>query len=177
MSVEGLDPVFAAKVNALLAAAGGKVTIKSGHRSKERQTQLWNAALKKYGSVAAARKWVAPPGRSNHEKGAAVDFGGDLRLVAQLAARFGLTQPLSNEPWHYEQVGQRSKAPAGSVRAAERRTADAGHDTPGHAHNEPVAAAATAVLPPDPMERERFTVEYQLQSLGNILLGSGTSDG
>lgn len=163
-SLEGLDPVFRAKVEALLRLAGGRVTIKSGHRTTQRQSQLWNAALAKYGSAAKARKWVAPPGRSNHEKGNAVDFGGDLKLVARLAPGLGLHQPLSNEPWHYEPVGSRKAT--GSVRAAERRMADqaTGSRTP----------AAPAIPGAPEVDRRAFTVEYQLANLGQILMGGGS---
>jgi hypothetical protein len=83
----------------------------SGFRSPERQAQLWQNALSKYGSPEAARKWVAPPGRSQHNHGNAVD----LRYLNpqatawahENAARFGLNFPLSNENWHIEPVGAR----------------------------------------------------------------------
>lgn len=101
-TTEGMNPATAAKVNALVAASGGRVWINSGYRSVERQKQLFDAAVKKYGSVAAARKYVAPPGKSQHNHGNAVDFGGDLKWVAANAARFGLHQPMSWEPWHFE---------------------------------------------------------------------------
>jgi D-alanyl-D-alanine carboxypeptidase len=89
----------------------------SGYRSPERQKRLWANALKKYGSPAKARKWVAPPGGSAHQTGRAIDLylGGrnasenvaTLRtlpayswLVAN-AARFGF-YPYEKEPWHWE---------------------------------------------------------------------------
>lgn len=52
-----------------------------------------------------------PPGHSNHEKGIAVDFGGDMQLLAQLAPQYGIYQPMSWEPWHYEPMGSRSDDP------------------------------------------------------------------
>jgi hypothetical protein len=89
----------------------------SGYRSPERQERLWAAAKAKYGSVEKARQWVAPPGRSAHQTGRAIDLylGGrnasgnvaKLRtlpvyswLVAN-AARFGF-YPYEKEPWHWE---------------------------------------------------------------------------
>lgn len=103
----GFTPDFAAAVNALIAASGGKVWITSGYRSPERQAVLYAAALKKYGSEHEARKWVAPPGHSRHGMGVAADLGGDLNWVRQNAARFGLYQPMSWEDWHYELQGSR----------------------------------------------------------------------
>jgi D-alanyl-D-alanine carboxypeptidase/N-acetylmuramoyl-L-alanine amidase len=91
--------------------------IVSGYRSSARQKQLWEAALRKYGSREQARKWVAPPGGSAHQSGRAIDFhlGGknSSANVAQLrtlpaykwlaanARRFGF-YPYSAEPWHWE---------------------------------------------------------------------------
>lgn len=111
-TLDGANPAFATNVQRLIAASAGRVSLVSGVRSNARQTQLWNAALSKYGSAAAARKWVAPPGHSNHEKGIAVDFGGDLAWVKANAARFGLHQALANEPWHFEPIGSRKGQPA-----------------------------------------------------------------
>lgn len=108
---DGLDSGFAASLQQLIRASGGRVWINSGYRSVERQTQLWNAAVKKYGSPEAARHWVAPPGSSNHNHGVAADLGGDMKVAHQLAAQFGLVFPMSWEPWHIEPVGARKKNP------------------------------------------------------------------
>lgn len=48
--------------------------IVSGLRDQKRQKELYAKALVKYGSAAEARKWVAPPGKSAHETGCAVDL-------------------------------------------------------------------------------------------------------
>ena len=42
-----------------------------------------------------------------HERGVAVDLGGDLQLAASLIARLHLPmwRPLPNEPWHFELAG------------------------------------------------------------------------
>jgi LAS superfamily LD-carboxypeptidase LdcB len=86
------------------------------------QKRLWEAALKKYGSAATARKWVAPPGHSNHGKGIAADLHAygtvlDLKAGGKVGAatkwahanagKFGLHFPLSNEDWHIEPKGSR----------------------------------------------------------------------
>jgi len=99
----------------------GGLDILSGARSNERQAELWAAALKKYGSPEAARKWVAPPGNSQHNKGSAADLGwngGEYSgapkevkdWVAANATRYGLTFPLGNEDWHIETEGARKGA-------------------------------------------------------------------
>src|SRR5262249_51307307 len=93
------------------------LTIVSAYRSVASQRALWEAALRKYGSPQAARRWVAPPGGSAHHTGRAIDFflGGpnNSENVAQLrrtaayrwlvcnAARFGF-YPYAAEPWHWE---------------------------------------------------------------------------
>lgn len=160
----GMDPAFAAKVKALIQAAGGRVKIVSGHRSKERQTALWEAAKKKYGSVAKARKWVAPPGRSHHEKGQAVDFGGDLELAAQLAERVGLARPLKNEFWHYEAVGSRGKK-AGQTPPPPSQ--------PGTTTQPAPIALAPAAPPtpvaPDPEAEDRKRLDVQFATLLDFL--------
>jgi hypothetical protein len=104
-----LDPRLAAAVRRLIAASGDRVRLVSGYRSVAEQTLLWERALKRYGNAQAADNWVAPPGDSMHERGLAVDLGGDLTLAVQLIARYRLPlwRPLSNEPWHFELVGSR----------------------------------------------------------------------
>lgn len=106
--VEHLHPELLSRVKALIAASGGKVTMTSAYRSPERQAQLFAAAVAKYGSEAAARKWVAPPGHSDHGKGEAVDLGGDLNLARQLAASYGLAAPMPWEKWHFSRAEYKS---------------------------------------------------------------------
>jgi hypothetical protein len=105
----GLDPRVAAAVETLVRAGGGAIHIVSGWRSPAEQSALWSEALERYGSPEVADDWVAPPGSSMHERGLAVDLGGDLELAERLAAELGLPlhRPLSNEPWHFELVGSR----------------------------------------------------------------------
>ena len=92
-------------------------TVRSGYRSTATQERLWQNALQKYGSVSKARKFVAPPGRSSHMTGSAVDFdlGYPLKselidqinnseayaVMQELGAKYGLTQ-YNAEPWHWE---------------------------------------------------------------------------
>lgn len=125
--VENLTPAMADNLDALFESAPSNIRdglqVGSGYRSVERQTQLWNEALAKYGSAAEARKWVAPPGRSQHNHGNAVDIWyNGVRLdkapaevrewVHANAGNFGLHFPLGNEAWHIEPAGVRGKGVA-----------------------------------------------------------------
>ena len=115
--VTDMNPVMRDRLAAFMAAAPDFVKdgldLLSGARSEERQKELWDAALAKYGSEAEARKWVAPPGKSQHNHGNAADLGWNgagfssapqavKDWVHQNAERFGLAFPLSNEGWHIE---------------------------------------------------------------------------
>lgn len=109
VDARGLDPRLARAVQRLLAAGRGAIRVVSGWRSSAQQSALWAEALVKHGSPEAADDWVAPPGSSMHERGLAVDLGGDVELAAALVAELDLPlwRPLSNEPWHFELRGSR----------------------------------------------------------------------
>jgi hypothetical protein len=104
-----LDPRLEATVERLMKASGGRVTLVSGWRSSYHQQELWAEALIEYGDPEIADNWVARPGTSMHERGLAVDLGGDLDLAVSLVERLGLPiyRPMTNEPWHFELVGSR----------------------------------------------------------------------
>jgi len=120
---------------------GGGLQVYSGYRSPELQGQLYENALSKYGSEQAARKWVAPPGRSKHNSGQAADLKFNGVRIDRLAddhparmwlsenvARFGLAQPMSWEPWQVEVSGARGQpapapAPAPASEAPQRQNA------------------------------------------------------
>ena len=127
-SIDGMDDGFAVKVSRMFQAAPPEIRaglgIYSGYRSVERQTELWNAAVKKYGSVSAARKWVAPPpgvegstgSQHNHGKAADLGYNGQslknapphvVKWLHDNAGQYGLKFPLSNENWHIEDSGTR----------------------------------------------------------------------
>lgn len=101
---DALHPDLAAAVDELVGASFGRVWMVSGFRSPQRQAQLWAKALLEHGSAEAADDWVARPGSSMHEKGLAVDLGGDLDEAVRLIDELGLPlhRPLPNEPWHFE---------------------------------------------------------------------------
>jgi D-alanyl-D-alanine carboxypeptidase len=86
------------------AGDGVRFEVDSGWRSPAYQEQLLQEAISKYGSEAAATRWVATPGTSAHVKGDAVDIG-PAAAAAWLSAHgaaYGLCQIYGNEPWHYE---------------------------------------------------------------------------
>ena len=107
---DGLVPAMKAAVARLVAASRGAVHVVSGYRSHAHQQQLWQEALARYGSAEAADDWVAPPGHSMHEKGLAVDLGGNLDLAVRLVEQLHLPlwRPMDHEPWHFELTGSRS---------------------------------------------------------------------
>jgi zinc D-Ala-D-Ala carboxypeptidase len=86
------------------AGDGVEFFVDSGWRSPEYQEHLLHEAIAKYGSEAAATRWVATPNTSAHVTGDAVDIG-PSRAAAWLSgkgAEYGLCQIYGNEPWHYE---------------------------------------------------------------------------
>jgi len=110
-AVSGLQPGMQNALAAMLADAPVGLTINSAYRSPELQATLYEQALERYGSEAEARRWVAPPGRSQHNHGNAVDLGFESDEARQWAhanaERYGLSFPLSNEDWHIELAGAR----------------------------------------------------------------------
>jgi hypothetical protein len=110
-----INPDFLSRVEALRRSLpnnlGAQIGLRSGWRSEQHQGDLFNRAVRKYGSVAAARKWVAPPGHSQHGRGTAIDFSYGSRAAMQAAheaaPRFGLVFPMSYEDWHIEPIGAR----------------------------------------------------------------------
>jgi hypothetical protein len=106
---EGLHPFLASSVGRVIEEARGSVRIGSGYRSTSQQAVLWARALARYGSPEAARRWVAPPGHSMHERGLAVDLAGDVERAARIVRELALPlhRPLDHEPWHFELTGSR----------------------------------------------------------------------
>jgi zinc D-Ala-D-Ala carboxypeptidase len=85
-------------------AEGVDIRINSGWRSKGFQQRLFDDGVRIYGSVDAARKFVAAPDASMHVQGRAVDIApvaADRWLIAN-GRQFGLCQIYANEIWHFE---------------------------------------------------------------------------
>lgn len=164
MSVEGMDADFLNRVNALIregAKAGVQIRIGNGFRTRAQQAALYKQKP----------HLAAPPGRSNHEKGLAADlvYGpGAQSWAIENAGRFGLRFPMlggkgkKNEPWHIEPARGAKTTPHGGYQSA--NAAEHSHEAP-EAHMAEVDEAA-----------QRKTVEYQMQSFAQILMG-GVSDG
>jgi len=175
-SFTGLEPEFAANVYRLLQdahAAGYPLQVTSAYRSPELQAILYENALKKYGSPSAARKWVAPPGRSQHNFGRAVDLAIDgsllrdanspaARWLRENAATYGVALPMSWEPWQIEPIGARSKqggTPVGLRLTAAPQGGAGATPQPGAATPQPGAATpqpGAATPPPAPQRGGLF---------------------
>jgi hypothetical protein len=105
--VAKLDPglLGALRRAATVAAADGvEFYVDSGWRSAGYQEQLLREAISKYGSEQEAARWVAPPNRSAHVSGDAVDIGptGAAGWLSEHGAEYGLCRIYGNEPWHFE---------------------------------------------------------------------------
>lgn len=105
-------------------AAGVSIYVNSGKRSRAEQARLWRQGIRDYGSSAAARRWVLPPGESTHVTGDAIDVGprsGAAWLQAN-GIRWGLCRPFDNEWWHFELLAvPGTRCPARVPDASRRR--------------------------------------------------------
>jgi hypothetical protein len=125
--VARLDPALREALRRAAADASGdgvEFVVDSGWRSREYQAKLFREAVAKYGSEGEAARWVAPPDRSAHVTGEAVDIGpsaaGDW--LSAHGAAYGLCQIYANERWHYE------LRPAAATQGCPPMYADAAHD-------------------------------------------------
>jgi zinc D-Ala-D-Ala carboxypeptidase len=108
--IPGVAKLDSALLGALRQAAtnaagdGVEFVVDSGWRSPAYQEQLLDEAVLKYGSEAAASRWVATPRTSAHVSGDAVDIGpsGAAAWLSEHGAAYGLCQVYGNEPWHFE---------------------------------------------------------------------------
>jgi len=116
---QGLTADFSQRLTQFILdarAQGIDLGVGSGYRSYEKQKRLWEQALKKYGSPEKARKWVAPPGGSFHNKGLAVDLNSNGQFLGKdannkatewahaNAKKYGLHFRMGHEPWHIEPI-------------------------------------------------------------------------
>ena len=78
--------------------------VSCGWRSSRYQAQLFDDAVRTYGSRREAARWVAAPETSAHVSGDAVDVGPSAadHWLSRHGATYGLCQIYRNEPWHYE---------------------------------------------------------------------------
>ena len=91
--------------------AGLWLWVISGHRSWEEQKYLYRLYRKGLGARAAR------PGRSNHQRGTAVDISvgstttRTYEWLAANACRFGFRRTVRSEPWHWEYRPRTTPAP------------------------------------------------------------------
>lgn len=116
----------------LMEGIGGwsEIAAVSGWRSRREQQELWDRSIKENGPEFTS-KFVAPPGRSEHQTGLAVDLGlkaggldlirpdfpdtGICRAFRRAAPDFGFVERyprekesltgISHEPWYFRYVG------------------------------------------------------------------------
>lgn len=127
-ALTGLNGPFAAQLAAMVTEAQAvfgpaAVKIGSAFRTVERQAEIFAQAVQKYGSEAAARKWAAEPGKSNHNFGLAADLKFASPAVQNWfhaqAPRFGMGFPMSWEPWHIEPANAQATKAAQSLPVAQ----------------------------------------------------------
>jgi hypothetical protein len=105
--VGNLDPALLKAIQQASQRAEAEdiaIRINSGWRSRGFQRRLFDDGVRTYGSVDAAREFVASPDTSEHVVGKAVDIApeaADKWLIAN-GAQFGLCQIYANEMWHFE---------------------------------------------------------------------------
>jgi D-alanyl-D-alanine carboxypeptidase len=105
--VANLDPALLRALRraaADAAADGVELVVNGGWRSPAYEDQLRREAIAKYGSEAAAARWVATGTTSAHVSGDAVDIGpaAAASWLSAHGAAYGLCRIYANEPWHYE---------------------------------------------------------------------------
>ena len=94
----GLIPEFLARLGMWNQALGGIYSVFSGFRSIAEQTILWNRSDK-------SGRMVARPGSSRHNFGTAADLApGTTAAHRALAPAFGMSFPMSYEPWHIQML-------------------------------------------------------------------------
>lgn len=118
-NLSGMHPqtlkLFLAMAEEYGTLTGKKIFVDSAHRSTERQRQL----RQQLGSRAA------PPGRSLHEFGLALDISrSDAAALEELGLmkKYGFTRPLGGEPWHIEPAGIQKNIALAKTDSDERDT-------------------------------------------------------
>jgi zinc D-Ala-D-Ala carboxypeptidase len=93
----------AARTDALLRH-GELIGLTDGYRDARKQARLFNAAVRRTGSVERALEWILPPHESRHVKGTALDVRPveGARWLERYGAQYHLYQIYDNEWWHFE---------------------------------------------------------------------------
>ena len=155
---QGLTADFSQRLTQMILDArsqGIDLGVGSGYRSYEKQKRLWEQALKKYGSPEKARKWVAPPGGSFHNKGLAVDLNANGQFLGKdanskatewahaNAKKYGLHFRMGHEPWHIEPI-EKTKSSSDKEKEHDHMHADTYGDTPQGTADEQLAQTLKA---------------------------------
>ena len=109
----------AAALTSLLAqarAAGVPLVPISGFRTVEYQAGLFERSVTRHGSEAAAGRWVARPGYSEHHTGLAIDLGAEPDPAADVDVSFEATAAFAWLQQHAEQWGFELSYPRGNAR-------------------------------------------------------------
>lgn len=106
-ALANLDPALLEAVRRAADEAadeGIEFLITSGWRAPEYQARLLSDAVRDYGTLEEARRWVSTPETSLHVSGDAIDIAGfDAPYwLSQHGAAYGLCQIYANERWHFE---------------------------------------------------------------------------
>ena len=87
------------KMKSAAASQGVNITLSSSYRSYEKQAYLYQLYKSGRGNLAA------PPGKSNHEKGLAIDAANGIPWLQRNAPKFGWKATVPSEDWHFEYMG------------------------------------------------------------------------
>ena len=103
----GLRPDVLAAFQRLRAEAGRqgvRLCVEDGKRSAAQQQREFDAAVRKFGTVDLAARYVLPPGKSNHVKGIAVDVQplASAGWIERNGRPLGWCRRYANEGWHFE---------------------------------------------------------------------------
>jgi hypothetical protein len=104
----GLTPGTRAAFEAARARAlwrdGELIGLTDGYRDGREQARLFAEAVRRTGSVEAARLWILPPDQSRHVTGTALDVrpAEGARWLERYGARYHLYRLYDNEWWHFE---------------------------------------------------------------------------
>ena len=98
--INGIHPEFQSRLAKWNAELGGKFDISHGYRSMAQQQRLYD----RWRAGVPGQALAAPPGKSMHNFGLAVDLQPSSTTAAQRAAgaKYGLRWPMGFEPWHVE---------------------------------------------------------------------------
>ena len=97
---EGLAKAVKSAATEYMAVSGKPVTVTSAYRSPEEQQKLYENSLNGKSPYPAA-----PPGKSKHGQGNAVDIDSSIANAMDqqgLLAKYGLARPVPNDPVHLE---------------------------------------------------------------------------